>query len=54
MKYRVHYSKGDWKDHLTVEGDDIEEVREKIYDFFASRNIVPETLDELWSEEIKE
>lgn len=50
MKYRVHF---EWpcgtEDFFTVEGDDIEEVRGQVANFFESRGL---SSDSAWSEEL--
>jgi hypothetical protein len=53
MKYRIHWSAGDWEDSIDVEADTLEEIREKA-DSETTKRGLDEIKNCLWSEELEE
>jgi len=53
MKFKIHWTIGDWDDELVVEGDTIEECREQA-DIETNRRGLDSKKNNLWSEELKE
>jgi hypothetical protein len=52
MKFKIHFEIGDFHDYFIVEGDTIEEVKEKA-NAEERRRGLDEDENNLWSEEIK-
>jgi len=50
MKFRLHWTKGEYEDSMVISGGSIEEIREIAMKEIAKRGINEE---DCWSEEIK-
>ena len=49
MKFRIHYKVNGYEDSVIIEGDRIEEIREKAYAFTDERGAARE---DCWSERV--
>lgn len=52
MKYRIHIQLGDYSDFIDIEGDTIDEIRDKAKQWEESRGIDSDKAH-LWSEELE-
>jgi len=51
MRYRIHWSIGDYEDSIIIEGDTIEEIKEEAECVVNSRGLDAEK-NNFWSEKI--
>lgn len=51
MKFKIHFSIGDYDDYFVVEGETIDEIKEKAK-YETDRRGLSEEKNNLWSEEI--